>query len=493
MHVLRDISLGANCFIHDLVYDYYGRRLVVASSDHRILVFDRVKDNSHAHTHTHAHTHAHAGVVSPSALAAPNSSGSTGTSTGSVSGVSGSGSVGASDSVWRRSGEVPRSHSGSILRLSMAHPEFGPLLASCSVDRTVVIYQENSDPKTGQSTWKALAKLVDSRQAVTDVAFAPRHLGLKLACASSDGRVRIYEANDVSNVAAWPQVEEFEGSKSNVSHSSLSISWNPSPFDPPSMAVASDNTLRIWALLSPQQKASVPANSSAAANANQFSASGSTGRWSIVCELPAHGNVIHDIAWAPNPGRTFHLVASACKDKVVRIFKITFQQTLTSSTADGMESKTNNSSEAFSSSAAAPPASSTLFVNWEQVAHLSAHDSAVWRVSWNVLGTMLASTGDDGNSRIWKSDHEGKWHHVLVAAPNVNIHSNAQPRIPASASTAANNNFLPLNQQGSTAALPTSAPGAFSFANSQSSSAASGAAVFGNAEMKQSLFSSVYQ
>ena len=36
------------------------------------------------------------------------------------------------------------------------------------------------------------------------------------------------------------------------------------------------------------------------------------------------------------------------------------------------------------------------------VAHCTDHNSTVWRVAWNVTGTILASSGDDGCVRLWK-------------------------------------------------------------------------------------------
>lgn len=39
----------------------------------------------------------------------------------------------------------------------------------------------------------------------------------------------------------------------------------------------------------------------------------------------------------------------------------------------------------------------------QMVAKFSDHNCTVWRTSWNVTGTMLASTGDDGCVRMWKS------------------------------------------------------------------------------------------
>lgn len=38
------------------------------------------------------------------------------------------------------------------------------------------------------------------------------------------------------------------------------------------------------------------------------------------------------------------------------------------------------------------------------VGQFDDHSAQVWRVSWNILGTILASSGDDGCVRLWKGD-----------------------------------------------------------------------------------------
>ena len=35
-------------------------------------------------------------------------------------------------------------------------------------------------------------------------------------------------------------------------------------------------------------------------------------------------------------------------------------------------------------------------------AHFDHQGAQVWRVDWNVTGTILASSGDDGCVRLWK-------------------------------------------------------------------------------------------
>ena len=60
-------------------------------------------------------------------------------------------------------------------------------------------------------------KLSNSKKSVNDVKFSNRSLGIKLAAASADGYIRIYEAPDVFNLNKWDlmleyQVEDTQGS-----------------------------------------------------------------------------------------------------------------------------------------------------------------------------------------------------------------------------------------------------------------------------------------
>lgn len=48
------------------------------------------------------------------------------------------------------------------------------------------------------------------------------------------------------------------------------------------------------------------------------------------------------------------------------------------------------------------PSSGLTKFEVQLVAQFDNHNSQVWRVSWNITGTVLASSGDDGCVRLWK-------------------------------------------------------------------------------------------
>uniref|UniRef100_H0ZGW0 SEH1 like nucleoporin n=2 Tax=Taeniopygia guttata TaxID=59729 RepID=H0ZGW0_TAEGU len=313
MFVARSIAADHRDLIHDVSFDFHGRRMATCSSDQSVKVWDK-SENGDWHC----------------------------------------------TASWK-------THSGSVWRVTWAHPEFGQVLASCSFDRTAAVWEEivgeSNDKLRGQSHWVKRTTLVDSRTSVTDVKFAPKHMGLMLATCSADGVVRIYEAPDVMNLSQWSLQHEI-----SCKLSCSCISWNPSSSraHSPMIAVGSDDN-------SPNILAKVQI----------YEYNENTRKYAKAEALMTVSDPVHDIAFAPNLGRSFHILAVATKD--VRIFTLKpLRKELTSS--GGL----------------------TKF-EIHIVAQFDNHNSQVWRVSWNITGTVLASSGDDGCVRLWKANYMDNW------------------------------------------------------------------------------------
>ncbi|XP_066480532.1 centrosomal protein of 192 kDa [Tiliqua scincoides] len=313
MFVARSIAADHRDLIHDVSFDFHGRRMATCSSDQSVKVWDK-GENGEWHC----------------------------------------------TASWK-------THSGSVWRVTWAHPEFGQVLASCSFDRTAAVWEEivgeSNDKLRGQSHWVKRTTLVDSRTSVTDVKFAPKHMGLMLATCSADGVVRIYEAPDVMNLSQWSLQHEI-----SCKLSCSCISWNPSSCraHAPMIAVGSDDS-----------------SSNLLAKVQIYEYNENTRKYAKAETLMTVTDPVHDIAFAPNLGRSFHILAVATKD--VRIFTLKpLRKELT-------------------------PSSGLTKFEVQLVAQFDNHNSQVWRVSWNITGTVLASSGDDGCVRLWKANYMDNW------------------------------------------------------------------------------------
>ncbi|XP_016107514.1 nucleoporin seh1-like [Sinocyclocheilus grahami] len=248
MFVAKSIAADHKDLIHDVSYDFHGRRMATCSSDQSVKVWDKGDDGE-----------------------------------------------------WRCTASW-KTHSGSVWRVTWAHPEFGQVLASCSFDRTAAVWEEivgeSNDKQRGQSHWFVLP-------------FSSRAHPPMIAVGSDDsnvtysGKVQIYEYNE--NTRKYAKAETL-----------MTVT------DP-----------------------------------------------------------VHDITFAPNLGRSFHVLAIATKD--VRIFKLV-----------PLRRESANSS------------GPTKF-EVQVMAQFDSHNSQVWRVSWNITSTLLASSGDDGCVRLWKANYMDNW------------------------------------------------------------------------------------
>ena len=76
-------------------------------------------------------------------------------------------------------------HSGPILKVIFAHPQYGQVFASCTESSEVFIWEEKIIRKPGTShslykQWSKVAELKVSKDKIQDIKFSPEHCGLKL-------------------------------------------------------------------------------------------------------------------------------------------------------------------------------------------------------------------------------------------------------------------------------------------------------------------------
>jgi len=286
--------------VHDAQLDYYGKRLATCSSDRAIKIFDVLGD---AHQHV-------ADLVG---------------------------------------------HQGPVWQVCWAHPKFGSVLASCSFDRTVVIWKEVQD-KVWDKVYTSPAGLHES--SINSIAFAPHELGLHLACASSDGSVSV-----ISHVQGGGWQTTKQGMEQAHVIGCTSVSWAPA--DAPGALVSAgaaavspmrrlcsagcDNTVKVWGYAE------------------------GTKEWRLEATLSGHSDWVRDAAWAPNVGLPMSTIASCGQDGKVLVW---------------------TQSEAGAA--------------WEPTV-LVELQVPVWRVSWSVTGNLLAVSDANHEVTLWKEQLDGSW------------------------------------------------------------------------------------
>ncbi|CCH59303.1 hypothetical protein TBLA_0B04670 [Henningerozyma blattae CBS 6284] len=283
-----------------------------------------------------------------------------------------------------------RAHDASVVSVDWVAPEYGRLLATASHDKSIKIWEEDPDGTEGSGRrWTRLATLNDSSGALYGIQFAPSHLGLRLASIGNDGVLRIYDALEPQDLRVWTLTTEVKVLAIPPAHqlqSAFCLSWCPTRFAPERLAVCVLDKALIY------QR-------------------GRNGKLHNVARLTGHNGLIRSVAWAPSIGRLYQLVATGCKDGKVRIFKITEStvsatnknNSMTSSqlTKDDSESQTLNDEE--------PENTTEPALQVEILSEHADHGGEVWSVSWNITGTILSSTGEDGKVRLWKSTYSNEY------------------------------------------------------------------------------------
>lgn len=151
--MLTSFPLAHDDYVHDIAFDFYGKRIATASSDQKIKIWEKKQGNE-----------------------------------GQLE--------------WQLVEELTGNlgHPAAVLRVKWADPEFGNILASCSYDRQVFIWEEVESKDFSKKSWTRRYNQIE-KETIQDIKFAPRHWGLMLAVAVADGSVKIYAAKDLNNMA----------------------------------------------------------------------------------------------------------------------------------------------------------------------------------------------------------------------------------------------------------------------------------------------------
>jgi len=246
-----------------------------------------------------------------------------------------------------------KGHQGPVWQVSWAHPRFGVVLASCSYDRTVIIWKQVSE-----NEWQKIYQYEGHELSVNGIEFAPHEFGLKLACASSDGSVSILSYKD----GKWDAVKISAHKKFGCN----AVSWAPA-VSPDSLLTSSTGIRGVQRLATGGCDNSV--------KIFRFSETENTWREEEV--LNKHKDWVRDVAWAPNIGVPVHVLASCSQDRSVVIWS---QEVTGKAKAE-----------------------------WKPTV-LNVFDDVVWRVSWSVTGNILAVSCGDGAVTLWKQNLDtGDW------------------------------------------------------------------------------------
>lgn len=76
-------------------------------------------------------------------------------------------------------------HSGPIWQVAWSHPRYGSMLASCSFDKNITVWKENSLGK-----WEKASNFSKQRGSVNSISWAP--FDIKIAAGCSDGTVTVF-------------------------------------------------------------------------------------------------------------------------------------------------------------------------------------------------------------------------------------------------------------------------------------------------------------
>ncbi|KKK16886.1 hypothetical protein P175DRAFT_0440347 [Aspergillus ochraceoroseus IBT 24754] len=359
-----DFDAGHRDLVTVTKFNFYGNRIVTASSDHRMKVWDQ-KDGEWQLTDT-----------------------------------------------WR-------AHDAEIRDATWNGPFTGQHIGSVGEDMKCKIWQEDvTQPPNSGRRFRAIFRLTaPQRHPFVSIDFRNIDLESWLALITRDGFLMIMEPVTPDTLADWQTVDEFRvcAAPQRGEETSFKVQFHHDPTD------ITHSILPSW----DRKSLSLVV---AAMDSVKIYRTDANRRFYPAIELTGHGGLVRDLSWANGSVRGYDLIASGCKDGFVRVFEVytsvassgsqgsnrhssqmsTQSQSSRATAQSGIGSALANRTP-MSMTSRSTTGDSQFKHSCREVACIDSKHLDVWQVGFSYSGDCLISSGDDGIVRFWKKSLSGEW------------------------------------------------------------------------------------
>ncbi|ORX92357.1 WD40-repeat-containing domain protein [Clohesyomyces aquaticus] len=354
-------------------FNYFGTRMVTASSDHRLKVWDR-KDDS-----------------------------------------------------WTLV-ESWKAHDAEIVDVKWNGPFMGEVIGSIGEDGRFKLWQEDvTEVPMSSCRFKLITNLASQTNApFMSLDFKNIMQETWVALITRDGHLTVYEPVDQTSLNEWSQLAEHWVCQDHPPDRQEEVGFK---------VVFHKEKLPCWtAITAGLDRKSL--SLAVAAMKDVFIFRTDKGkRFFRVATLTGARHIIRDLAWANGSMRGYDVLATASKDGAIRIYELSTPRSDKSSSVAGTSSGSTATDLVSSpqsnrprknapsgigaglAGAAKTPETSYSHDQYpgrinqvvKMVDELTNHHGAVWRVAFSQMGDLLVSTGDDASVRTWKKAVNGHW------------------------------------------------------------------------------------
>ncbi|KAJ5925203.1 hypothetical protein N7454_007842 [Penicillium verhagenii] len=360
-----DFDAGHRDLVTVTKFNFYGNRIVTASSDHRMKVWD-LKDGQ-----------------------------------------------------WQLL-DTWRAHDAEIRDATWNGPFTGQHIASVGEDMKLKVWQEDvtQSPNSGRRFKSIFRMTAPQRHPFVSLDFRNIDLESWMAVITRDGYLMVMEPVSPDSLADWQPIDQFRvcSAPERGEETSFKVQFHHDPTDI-THSIQSDSDRKSLSLVV------------AAMDSVKVYRTDANRRFYHAIELNGHASLVRDISWANGSVRGYDLIASGGKDGLVRIFEVyttPINQTSQNSSSRKAERRhqqspsvratsqsgignalANHDPESVSNRQAS---GDSLFKHsFKQVACIESRHLDVWQVEFSFAGDSLISSGDDGAVRFWKKSLAGEW------------------------------------------------------------------------------------